>query len=401
MRKKAFLTLAAIFFALVTYCQENNPSDEKGKVVARYDKNGLNIESTDGFFSLQPELRFQFRFYSSFDSNPRSADGFHADKRPSIIIRRARLKAKGHVGKEFIKYDFEYELAASRLLNANLKFEKWRGFSARIGQYKVPYNRERDISSGKQTLIERSIVNRAFTIDRQVGITIYGNFGAESIANFDYIAAVYTGTGLLSLANDDSNMMYMGRFQWNFIGEPIPTSESDSDRKGNEAPRGSIALAGATNISPYTRFSSGGGGLLDAFLRGEPGQYKVDQVVQDFMFKYKGISVLQELHYKKINDRIDNVDRNMRGYFVQVGFFPGYVIDGITKNLQFAFRIANNDENISEDEEQYRDELTFGVNYYFNGFRNRLQTDFSLLDLHTPDEIHSTQRFRIQWDISF
>ena len=402
---KIFLT-ALCFVAVIfnSFSQEKPEAFKSSPVTATYSDKGLELKSASGNFSSSVGIRFQFRFFTPYDADPRSIEGFTTDVRPTFYIRRARLKIKGHAWRDYLKYNFEYDFPTSTLLNAFMKVEKWKGFNVMIGQYKAPFNRERVISSAEETMIERSIVNRAFTIDRQLGSTFYGNFGAESVANFSYWASVYTGVGILGTVNDDDNMMYAGRFQWNFAGSPIDIGESDSKVSENDGLRGAIAFAAATNISPYTRFSSSGGGFLDPFeefLRGEPGQYKVDQWAEDLVLKYKGLTLLQELHIKTVDDRVNDLIIDMRGIFGQVGFYPGYFFDGVTKKLQFAFRYAYDDENTSDNVTTYRDEWTFGVNYYLNGFRNRLQTDFSLTNLHLPDQTINASRFRIQWDITF
>lgn len=403
MVKIALSAAVVLFFIVAGYSQntDNPPQQEQGNISARYGKKGLEIKSSDGLFSINPAFRFQFRFFTPYDADPRSIEGFNTDTRPTVFLRRVRFKMSGHIGKPYFRYAFQYDFVVSNLLDANLSFTKLRGFNITIGQYKAPYNRQREISSSKQLLVERSIVNRAFTIDRQVGVTFSGNLGGENVANFNYWASVYTGTGSLSTVNDDKNLMYAGRLQWNFLGKEMDLGENDSDLENSAVPKASVAVAGATNISPYTRFSSSGGSLLDAFLRGEPGQYKIDQLAQDFLIKYKGLSLLQELHYKEVDDRINDVNVDMRGYLVQIGVFPGYLIEGITEKLQLAFRYAYDDENTSANEQSYRDEFVVGANYYFNKFRNRLQADFSVLDLRLPTETINKSRFRIQWDITF
>ncbi len=400
---KIFLTaicLIAVVFA--SNAQEEEFDAYKiSPISATYGKKGLNLKSESGNFTSNIGIRMQFRFYTPFDADPRSIPGFATNVRPTIRIRRARLKMKGNAWQPYLKYNFEYDFPTSTLLNAFMRIEKWKGFSAIVGQCKIPYSRERVISSASQTLVERSLVNRAFTVDRQIGVTLYGNFGAERVANFSYWAGIYTGTGILGSINDDDNMMYMGRFQWNFAGKPIDIGEPDSKIDDPDHFRGSIALAGVTNISPYTRFSSSGGSQVDVFSSGDPGQYKVDQLEEDLVIKFKGISLLQEFHYKVIDDLINDTEIQMKGVFAQVGIFPGYLINGMTKKLQFAVRYGYDDENTAASDSQYRDEFIIGANYYMNGFRHRLQTDFTVTNLHTPVETLHARRFRIQWDITF
>jgi phosphate-selective porin OprO and OprP len=79
--------------------------------------------------------------------------------------------------------------ADSRLLDWRISLEKFFFFSLRVGQWNVEYNRERRDSSGQQQLVERSIVNDFFTIDRQMGAMLYGRLAPGSWFDPWYYAA--------------------------------------------------------------------------------------------------------------------------------------------------------------------------------------------------------------------
>src|SRR5690606_28120780 len=156
-------------------------------------------------------------------------------------------------------------------------------FKIKVGQWKTYYNRERVISSGKQQMVDRSILNRPFTLDRQQGIEFYGRVFPETLADFTYHLSILTGAGRGATENDDGNLMYVGRLQWNMFGRELEMT--GSDLKFHEKPTGLIAFAGATNRSPYTRFSQSGGGELTGFEVGVPGQYRVNQALLETAFK--------------------------------------------------------------------------------------------------------------------
>jgi len=212
---------------------------------------------------------------------------------PHILkVNRARLKVGGHGHRPWLKLYWEYELAASNLLDFRFMFEKWKQFKVKVGQWKVHYNRERVISSGKQQMVERSLINRSFTIDRQQGVSLYGHLKGAGAANFNYWAAVLTGTGRGARENDDEHLMYMLRGQWNFMGEELKFWGSDLEY--HEKVSALLALAAVTNRSPYTRFSQAGGGQLPGFGEGVSGQYRVNQWQAETAFKYRGWAWQQE-----------------------------------------------------------------------------------------------------------
>ncbi|MEJ2548368.1 MAG: porin [Gemmatimonadota bacterium] len=281
---------------------------------------GFEFESADGRFLLQLQARLQFRISHPFDSDPVTFQEITDNDDLSFAVRRARLKVGGHAFETWLKYYFEYGLASSALLNFEAKVEKFQALSLHVGQWKVEYNRERMISSGKQQTADRSILTYPFTIDRQQGISMYGRLQGGGAADFSYWAGVFSGNGR-GERGDDEFPMWTGRLQWNAFGRPVPFSGSDLER--TQDPAFNLALAGATNRSPYTRFSQAGGGQLPGFDDGVEGQYRVNQAVLETALMWKGISWQQELHWKEIDDRLNGSTTELLGNLVQIGYFFG------------------------------------------------------------------------------
>ena len=63
-------------------------------------------------------------------------------------------------------------LRESPLLSYYLEFDYLRDLTVRVGQYKIPFSRQRVISSGNQQMVDRSIANGEFNLDRDIGIDI-------------------------------------------------------------------------------------------------------------------------------------------------------------------------------------------------------------------------------------
>ncbi len=169
---------------------------------------GWELETADGKFLIQFQPRVQMRFSAPFDQDPFTF--LQADE-TTFKVNRARIKIGGHGFQPWLKYYFEYELAGNALLDFKLSVEKYPGLSLRVGQWKVNYNRERVISSGRQELADRSHINPMFTVDRQQGIELFGRLSGGGAADFSYWAGVFTGTGRGSRSNDDDHSMWVGR----------------------------------------------------------------------------------------------------------------------------------------------------------------------------------------------
>ena len=369
-------------------------------IIIRKGSKGIEFQTRDNDYLLQLEVRGQFRFSFPYDQDPVTLNDFDpANDKSSLKINRARLKIGGHSFKPWLKYYFEYELAATNLLDFRVMVEKFSFLKFKIGQWKAQYNRERIISSGKQQTVERSLLTRPFTIDRQQGISLFGRLKNGGLADFNYWASVFMGTGRGAKENDDKNPMYMFRLQWNINKEPLKFS--GSDLKYHEKIVPIIAVAVVTNTSPYTRFSQAGGGELEGFEEGIPGQYTVNQFLVETAFKFKGISWQQELHWKQISDRVNNQITTMAGNLFQIGYFFHSSFSVIPKPLEIYARYAIYDPNRNV-EIDYREEFTAGANWFFNGHKNKLTAEYTYSNFReSPNDFYGGSRVRIQWDISF
>lgn len=374
-------------------------TSDSSRVNVRYGERGFEFRTVDNKFLLQIQSRFQFRFAFPGDTDPLTYDDFVGDPKPVFKIHRARLKVGGHAFKPWLKYYWEYELSQSNLLDFRIMIERWEWMNFKFGQWKVEFSRERFISSGEQQLVERSLINRAFTVDRQQGVTIYGHLRGGGIADFNYWAAVLTGMGRGNTKSDDNNLMYFGRMQWNFLGREVPFEGSDLEISAR--PAAVVAIAALTNRSPYTRFSQAGGGQLEGFEEGAPGQYRVNQLNVETAFKYRGFSWQSELHWKNIIDK-RNGDKAtlLHGYYAQAGYLLHQALPWWPEPLELAIRHATYQPKINF-ENTSQSETSFDLNWFFNGHKNKLTAEASFFHFLEEDLSYiKGWRYRIQWDIS-
>ncbi|WP_407946806.1 porin [Parahaliea maris] len=386
-------------------------------VNADYTDKGFRLETKDGRFQTNLQWRAQMRYSEPFRSDPRQVASFEEPETRDFETRRLRMKIGGHGYQPWLKYYFEVDLqptrdsddesyaASSRLITWRADIAKWDWATLRLGQWKVDLNQERVASSGRQQFVERSIANRVFTIDRQMGVQLRGHLFQETPADMRYYVGAFTGEGR-GVANDDDNLMYMGRLQWNFLGRDMPWRMTDVEY--TEQPTGALAFAGFTNEGVCTRWSSSGCGRLDGYaspLVDQPGLYEIDQWTQEFSFKWRGFSALQEYHNKTIKDSDRGTEEELTGGYAQAGYFFHHLFPVVPAPLEVAFRYAFVDEPNASDRmlENERREYTMGLNWFFNGHNNKLTLDYSHLTLE--DEFLSRDvsdnRVRLQWDVSF
>jgi hypothetical protein len=402
----------------------NEILEKEFPVKASYGSEGFRLETRDGNWQTNLQWRFQFRLTHPYQGDPRQLDDFAASDETSFQVRRLRMKIGGHGYRPWLKYYFELDLqplrdeddspqtASTRVIDWRVDLAKWEKIGLRAGQWKIDYNRERVISSGRQEFVERSIVNRIFTVDRQIGLQLRGRLFKETLADLRYYGGVFNGQGR-GVINDDNNMMYVGRLQWNFLGRDLSLRQTDVER--TEKPTGSLSASGLHTIGRCTRWSSSGCGNLDGFTdpaSAADGQFKINQAAQGFAFKWQGFSTDQEFHWKRVIDRVNDTKSDLYGVYAQAGYFFNEIWEKFPEPLEFAFRYAwlrePNEDAISAaipDDSVYnqRQEFTGAANWFFAGHNNKLTLDYSYLTL--DDDVASQKvddhRVRLQWDISF
>ncbi len=358
---------------------------------------GVEFHFFQDQYQLNIDFRGQFRASYPYDNFPKTSDDFD-NETTQLGINRARIKIGGHVYKKYFTYYFEQDIKGFNLLDFRVQIEKLPYLKLRVGQWKSRFTRERVISSGKQQGLDRSLINRIFTIDRQQGISFYGDVGNESMANFSYWLSAFTGTGRGNGPDDDTKLMYLLRLQWNPNGSPLKFTGSDLEY--HEKFKSSIAIAGVTNTSPYTAFSISGGGQLVGFETEEGRTYKINQFLFETAFKYKGFSWQQEFHLKNILDNLDDEQTLYVGNYFQLGYFLHYAFSTIPKPLEVfvrhSFYDANNDISGNNNFE-----YTMGVNWFFVGHKNKLTLEYSYLEYNEFDPVNTSgSNVRLQWDVS-
>lgn len=394
-------------------------------IKASHGSKGFRLETRDGKWQTNLQWRAQFRFTNPSSGDPRQLSSFDDASQSTFEARRLRMKIGGHGYQPWLKYYFEVDLqpsrdvddsssaASARVIDWRIDVAKWDWGGIRVGQWKIDYNRERSDSSGRQQFVERSIVNRVFTIDRQVGIQLRGHAFKNTPADIKYYLGAFTGEGR-GVRNTDNNLLLAGRIQWNFLGRDLPLRQTDVEF--TESPTGSFAIAASTTRGSCTRWSSSGCGNLDGFAKAadaEVGQFEIEQAVQEFAFKYRGFSVQQELHRKTVKDRVAGEEYDLTGGYIQSGYFFHHMFPSFPEPLELAVRYAFVEEpnagagpdgdladpNIDND----REELTVGANWFFNGHNNKLTLDYShlTLDDNMMNRDESENRVRLQWDVSF
>ncbi|GAB4202779.1 MAG: porin [Sandaracinaceae bacterium] len=355
---------------------ETETEDPTPPVSAEWGR-GLTFHSDDDLFSLQIRGRLQAQAFvesAVSTSDPASVD---------FMIRRARLTFRGHFLDPSIEYYVQLGLAPRDmepdllipLRDAQIAWTGLRDLSIRAGVMKVPFSRERVISSGNLQLVDRSIVNAELSLDRDNGIQLYSNdlFGLGGYLG--YQLGVFGGDGRLR-ANNDLGLLYVARVQVQPFGRfDDQLSEADLTRSGQ--PRLSIGLGFAYNEDTNRRRRT----TTDFY---QAARFSYFHGEADLIFKIAGFSLQSEFLLRQVDGpaqvttTIDGMDvtetaGNSVGWFAQAGYLFDFAPVEIAARFADVYPIGAVTANHAARE------ITVGLNWYPMGHDLKLQLDGSYL----------------------
>jgi len=158
---------------VVIFGHEKSPGPKiQGEAQVTYPSFGKGIQVTaeDSTFYLKLGFRFQTLFTNEWDASGSGLSGL-GNHTSAFFIRRSRLKFDGWAINKNLKYKAELALsnrdngggnssnfsnAANIILDAFVEYKFNSGLALRAGQFKLPGNRERVISSGNLQFVDRS-----------------------------------------------------------------------------------------------------------------------------------------------------------------------------------------------------------------------------------------------------
>jgi phosphate-selective porin OprO/OprP len=205
---RALLVICFVLFPLASATASDHESSKPDAI--GYHWPGLKLNGD--WITADVKLRAQLRLTSTHIES-----GFtNADEDREAKVNRSRIKVGGMLITPQLDYYTEYDFPSEKLLDLRFSYKlKELPMNIRIGQWKVPYNRERIDSSGKQQFIDRSIANKWFTLDRQRGVAFYGHIAEQTSFDSTYNFAITQGTGRNGEGSSDKPQ-WLARWEWNF-----------------------------------------------------------------------------------------------------------------------------------------------------------------------------------------
>ena len=375
---------------------------------SKFGKGLLNINAKDSTFSMNISARMQFLTSSTWSQ---SDDSFGSPE-SNFLVRRARLKFKGFAYSPKLTYKLELGLsnrdisganqftsnAPRYILDAYVRWNFYKNFTLQAGQGKLPGNIERVISSGDLAMVDRSILNSKFNIDRDLGIQLRHHFKLSENFIVKEIFAISQGEGRNITAGNLGGHQYTGRVEV----LPFGNFKSKGDYRGadlerEQTPKLLVGVVYDLNNDAVKSRSNQG-----SYLETADGFYQTDvsTLFFDAHFKYRGFSIMAEYADRDADAPLArNADNSLTGAVVNIGnatnFQMGYVLPS---NLAITGRYThiNFDEIVSSKNKitQY----TLGLSKYVAKHKLKIQTDATY-----ENTVASNNKivYRLQFDIHF
>ena len=372
---------------IVVVCFAYTISNAQTITDTKFGKGLINFVAKDSSYSVKFAPRIQARFNSQWDYNGDS----YGDATQNFLLRRARLKFSGFAYSPKFKYKVELGLSnrdisgASEfnrntpriILDAVVMWNFFQNFELWAGQTKLPGNVERVVSSANLQLINRSLLNSNFNIDRDVGLqlrhhaTLFGDFMIrEKIA-------VSQGEGRNITEGNEGGLQYTGRLEFLPFGKFASKGDySQGDLKREKAPKLMVGLTYDYNKDAVkTRSNMGSYMLLND---GSLYQTDITTFFADAMFKYKGFAFMGEYAMRDADAAVAiNTDGTQTGDIVRVGNAMNMQLSYLLKNnveITGRYTTLEFDDITSRDPQ---DQYTLGVSKYVVGHKLKVQADVS------------------------
>jgi phosphate-selective porin OprO/OprP len=402
MKKLLLITNICLLITAFSYSQDNTVKTSK------FGKGIFHIVDKDSTWSMNFAARMQFLSNSNWEVS----DNKFVNPTQDFMVRRSRLKFDGFAYSPKLTYKMELGLSNNDIsggseftsntpryiLDAVVMWNFYKNFSLWVGQTKLPGNVERVVSSGNMQLVDRSLLNSRFNIDRDMGIQLRNEFtlGKEFVVRQKL--AFSQGEGRNITTGNLGGHEYTARVELLPFGEFTSDGDySGGDLKREKTPKLSVASTYDFNNNAVKNRSNQG-----AYMFNDLGFYEtnIKTLFVDAMFKFNGFSFMGEYADRTAGDAFaKNSDGTLTGDKVEIGkainLQSGYLFKN---NYEIAARYTQIDLDKTISNKGAQKQTTLGISKYIVGHKLKIQTDVSYLGVENgTDEV----MWRLQFDIHF
>jgi hypothetical protein len=355
---------------------------EKPEVVVAPGK-GLTVTAAD--------KRFQVTFRSRIQLRETLVHG-DAGTTNEVQVRTLRFITQGYVLQPELKYLIQLAFGANDFENGNsspifdafIEYVKLRDLNVRFGQYFVPFDRARTIREFALHFVDRQIVVRELTLDRDVGLMLsssdLGGWGSRLAYN------IFLGGGdgknrVADVRNPNGpqkpSVLIVGRFILRPFGAFDDDQEGDLTR--TPTPKLAIGVAGGFNKASSRDHSTYGNTYTQ-------GTFDYAHGAADLVFKWHGFALLAEGVVRQASrdtqsgtdadgNTVTERSRSGFGYLVQLGQMLTEKVEVAARWDDLHARSGTDPALVALVNSAGR-QLGTALNYYLNGHALKLQADY-------------------------
>lgn len=396
------ITLLTALCSLLPYLSSAQKTDPKNQDTTNtsFGKGLIHQYAADSTWYAKVSFRFQTQYEGILIDS--EAPENYSDR---FRVRRARIKGSGWATKNRKwQYKFEYDVHNGFVLDAVLKWNFTGNWQLWFGQTKLPGNMERVISSQKLQLVDRSLLNSAFTLDRDAGVQLHNKhtLGERFIVKEKFSLAQGEG---LNQTGYSQGYGYTARLELFPLGKFAGSEYDASDLKRNKTPKLMLAATYDLNTKAMREKGQRGNYIQSQDLR------DLQTLFVDLHFKYQGLSVMMEFAdrqvvtgspvYDAVLDSLGNTLISDQSYYTgqAINLQLGKLLSKPTSDSpwEIAARYTQVDpEEITGN--PWMKQYGLGISKYIVGHNLKVQSDINLLQENgSPDEV----MFRLQTEFNF
>ncbi len=312
-------------------------------------------------------------------------------------VRKLRYKLELGLSNRDISGANQYNRNTPRyILDAVVMWNFAPGFELWAGQTKLPGNIERVVSSGNLQLIDRSILNSKFNIDRDMGVQLRYKHNIGKMLIREKLA-LSQGEGRNITEGNLGGLQYTSRIEllpFGAFAKKGDYSQSDLARESSAK----LMIAATYDLNQNAVKNRSNMGSYMTLDDGSLYQTDISTIFVDAMFKYRGFSVMAEYADRGADDPIALNSDGTTASIVQVGNATNVQASYLFKNN---FEITGRHSNISYGAVTGKGNevvYTAGASKYVLGHKLKIQSDLSYGQVNGNADFIE---FRMGFDLHF
>jgi len=352
---------------------------ETASKVGSVDFNDEGIVFTTADSSSRVAMRFRMQNQAVINTLDEDFDNIASTE---MAVRRLRLRFGGTLFDPRLFFNIQLSFARGDLDMSDTQFPNtirdavagWAfspDMQISFGMTKLPGNRQRVISSADLLYFERSIVNTAFTLDRDFGLFANYRLWLGDVPIW-FKGAVSTGDGRNQSRIVGDGLAFTGRIEVLPFGNFTKGGDYfEGDLMREQSPKLSVAVSANSN-NRHTRTRGTLGPLLFA-------QRSSTTIYADALFKYSGLAVYGEWATRACTDPITKSSDGTKTSAVYVGSgYMGQATYLLPFDLEVGARFAkvNPDQILRGLPEGFNETTVSGMAvYHIKGHRIKLMSE--------------------------